>query len=709
MQQPLFIQPELEFVKTAGEVDLPEDPNSWPKEILDELFKQVPYITDFQPHVTMDKVDAERGYGFGHVEITNQTEAQMGTDPQQMAAAGIRMVRLPIVIRDGKLTPFDLLVNDASKVLPLTEARLRQSLFRPQAFDITSQTPGDHSMIGQLYPPFRNNYGFGGGGMAMPADMGKMGSAELTFEEKMIRALEERDGGFRRPGEQEKKASSFEGFSATEFKTSSVLDAILPTITQSALTNFWGGIEKSAGVKARLAQNAEAVADSMQKLATVQPVSMEKRANALPQLVRPTVVQIQKHDSLGYIVKKANHDYWDVFDQSVDRGELVEQFGEKIAFDVDTAGAVTLADGADATEMAKQAEVSPVSDAGVYKVFTEEGKELVGFVIPNLIDTDGQSLPLALFTNGSHSTVQSDIHGEPVSEGVNMPTGPAGGLGVFFDVDDDGEIQATIPLELQGSYQQGEEPGTFSGSTYDGRPVEVSQQPNIQEPIGMDEGKLLIPEGWQWSPLGDAEQVALAGGDDATEEQEAEKESSAVHVRSDGETFSFWGSPIAKLAELETKFLDIDAAMFLLAGLGVDQGYGATKLAHAMTGLGPEHIRVSRNITPASELQRESLERAKLAMAELPVLRVDLTKEAAVIPDPSAVDTVLSIGFLNPENLMTFVSYLPSIDSSQTKMCELLLASRLGLKDIPSSALERAVRSVEEVIEGLKVIAFQGS
>jgi hypothetical protein len=118
--------------------------------VLQELFKQVPYIADFQPHVTMQKVDSERGYGLGQIEIANKSEAQLGTDEAMMDAAGIRSVRVPVVIKGNKLSPFDLLVNDVSKVLPLTESRLRQSLFRPQLFDVTSQTPGDQSMIGQL-------------------------------------------------------------------------------------------------------------------------------------------------------------------------------------------------------------------------------------------------------------------------------------------------------------------------------------------------------------------------------------------------------------------------------------------------------------------------------------------------------------------------------------------------------------------------------
>ena len=146
--------------------------------------------------------------------------------------------------------------------------------------------------------------------------------------------------------------------------------------------------------------------------------------------------------------------------------------------------------------------------------------------------------------------------------------------------------------------------------------------------------------------------------------------------------------------------------MFLLAGLGVEQGYGVTKLAHAMTGDRPEAVRIGRFITTAFEANLDALGSAREKLASIPQLKVDLVKEAAVITDPMAVDTVLSLGFINPENLMTFVSYLPQIDDAQMKLCELLLSTRLGLQSIPESALERAVRSTEEVIEGLKVIAF---
>ena len=70
------------------------------------------------------------------------------------------------------------------------------------------------------------------------------------------------------------------------------------------------------------------------------------------------------------------------------------------------------------------------------------------------------------------------------------------------------------------------------------------------------------------------------------------------------------------------------------------------------------------------------------------------------------VDTILSLGFINPENIRTFVGYLPQIEDVVGKLCELLIASRLGVKDLPVGALEKTIRTMEDVVEGLKTMAF---
>lgn len=701
----LFIQPEVHFEKAAAAVDLPEDPNSWSKEILDELFKQVPYIADFQPHVSMSKVDGERGYGLGHVEVANHTQAGVGTDPEMLSAAGVRSIRIPIIIKEGKLSPFDLLVNDRSKVIPLTESRLRQAIFRPQMFDATAATPGDQSMIGQLYPPYRSANGFGAGGVTVPA-MGKEASA---FEEYLITELEKLDSGFRRPKESTKTASPRVVFR----KTASLLSAIASTIHGDDLEAFWGEMQ-SPGLQAQMRKNAGCTMGALSVLANTEPRSVEKTAAALSSMVRPTVAQITKV-ARKYRVKEANHNFWEPKIEYVDRHELVHRFGEKIALATDEAGGLTVAEGAQEAAGPAEHEVHPIEVSGTYRVFTTEGQELIGTVVPNLLDLDGEPVPLTLFTNGSQATVQSEVFGEKVDDGtapVPLPSGPVQGMGAFFN--DDGS-QAVIPMQLQGSYDGEDGMTMYVGETYDGRPVEVSVQPNIAVPTPVDEGRILIPEAWKWTPLQLAKEVSLAGGpppemiDDVNEDGSGLKEASAfVTIRGDHTgQFTVTGPAVEKLASEDREYLDLDGAMFLLAALGVDQRFGVTKLGQAALGLEPQVVKVGRLIKTAAEERARALSEAREHLASTPSLRQSLVKEASTIPDPMAVDTVLSLGFINDENLMTFVSYLPSIDDAQMKLCEILLGVRLGMADISETALERSVRSVEEVIEGLKVIAFQ--
>ena len=304
------------------------------------------------------------------------------------------------------------------------------------------------------------------------------------------------------------------------------------------------------------------------------------------------------------------------------------------------------------------------------------------------------------------------------------------GAGAFFSHTDEGTLQATIPLELGGgSYASPNEPSTLTGNTFDGRPIEVSVQPNIQAIMQSPEGKMLVPDHWQWTPLGAADAVSLASSEDPQQEvpedwhesapeakpnemegnepaEGEEQKESHVWIRGDEDCFTFTGPAVDKLAEADIRMVSLDQAMFLLAGLGVDQGQGVEKLSHSLQA--PQKVVTGRIIKTAAQQDAWAKARAAEYLQIVPMLRRDLMKEASVIPDPTAVDTVLSLGFINPENIMTFVSYLPTIEDSQAKMCDLLLASRIGLSDVSNSALERAIRSTEEAIEGLKVLAFQG-
>ena len=704
MVQPLFFDDEsAQFEKTSvAEVALSEDPNSWPNELMQEVFKQCPYLADFEPQVTMDKVDAERGYGFGHVEVQNKTEIQHGAEPDAMESAGIKSVRIPIIIKDRKLQPLDLFITDDSQVMPLTEARLRQTIFRPQAFDITGRGPGDMSMIGQLYPPYRQNYGFGGGGATMNVGMGKEGQTKtasyhtLTDTPVVLCAPED----------------AWERFDKME-KKGSLLQAILPTVRPSDYTNFFSKVAGSKVLQSQFMSNYVAAGDSLKLLADYEPSDQRKLAQAALGTVMPTVVQVRKDDS-GYTLKTASHHCWLPQESRIDRGTCVSLLGQKIVLAADLTGAATMQVGEGVSEEPQSPEEDTaelISQFGIYKVQDEQGRHLIGYVFTNLLDIDGTALPIALFTNGSQMAIQSDIVGINVGGGASLFEGPPQGIGAFYHLLPNGRAEATVPMTIKATLSAPEQGGVIlHAETFDGREVQVIVQPNLEKITPSPEGDhLLIPDTFCWLPLDKAEETQLCGDPESfSKEGEAALKLASVQVRSDGTGgFSVSGFAVDKLANDQKNFLSLDDTMFLLSGLGADLDYVQKKLGFAQFRSAPVDVRVSHYIETAAERMQQAKVAAAHTLSQMPNLQVDLVKEAAVIPDPVAVDTVLSLGFLNPENLGLFIGYMPVIDGAQMKMCELLLAARLGLREVPTPMLEAAIRSVEGVLEGLKILAFQ--
>lgn len=1080
--KPLYIAPAAAvFEKNASEVTLPEDANSWSNEIMQELFKQIPYIADFDPEVVMDRVDAERGYGFGHVEVKNKTELQSGASQGAQDAVGVHLVRIPVIIKDRKLFPFDVLVTADSKMLPLNESRVRQALFRPQAFDVTSRTPGDMSMVGQLYPPYRQNFGGGGGGGSMGVGMGKEGSYEPDLRDLLLagqtvyggalggiagynkgrdsgeglggavtgavgggggallgglagrgmvpasgqeagplaaqvaaqtmgalgggrlgydsltsrlhRGVKEGSavgdakkkcascGSLEKCGCMGKQSSSLEEFllseknaftaveggavlgaggaalgglagylkgrgtgegasgaargalggglgagagalggflsgipdegtlastalgglagykamthgigrgpagelagynhyadhmneliaaeggsmdpavhdhhtraynamhgtnhplvsdememhpgaqikqsgilddvkrkamehahevgqasqaasaaagdaagraavsgAASELsglaragkekvlglakehggkalaaagglyaankgvnyaidrhrdkkmvedlrkkgsasvpnstaaksigpkihqmvpKLGSILEAILPTINVEDHLKFAEALEEPS-LRALYVHSRTFTGPACSKLAQYEPASHTKTAAVVDSLMRPDVVQVTKLAS-GYQIKVASSQYWQPVSREADRGMVVRMFGEKVALAADTTGAVTMSEGeAVVGDSTPESRPELISSFGLYRVKNMEGQELVGFVFPNLLDTDGTALPIALFTNGSETALQDAVVGELVGKDSGLVFGPSTGHGMFVNQLPNGSADAMVPMTIKAGYSEGGS-RKMHVETYDGREMFVELQPNIQKPTDVD-GTCIIPANYKWMPLGGDEVVLVSSPDGWGQAKAASSSFAQVVVRAGGEnSFSLEGPALRKIASDERSFLSLDDTLFMFAGMGTDLNYAAEKIAEAIATFSPVSVPISRHIKLASDVREEAAASAAEKLAHVPNLRCSLIKEAAFVPDPGAVDTVLSVGFINPENIMTFVSYLPQLDQSQGRLCELLVAARMGLSDVPTSPLEKCIRSLEGVIDGLKVLAFSKS
>jgi len=83
-------------------------------------------------------------------------------------------------------------------------------------------------------------------------------------------------------------------------------------------------------------------------------------------------------------------------------------------------------------------------------------------------------------------------------------------------------------------------------------------------------------------------------------------------------------------------------------------------------------------------------------------LRVDLVKEASILTDPNSADVVLSLNFINDESLGGYIDNIPEMKKVLSDLSGLLIASRMGLSDIDETAVKNSMKGLDEVITGLQ-------
>jgi hypothetical protein len=220
------------------------------------------------------------------------------------------------------------------------------------------------------------------------------------------------------------------------------------------------------------------------------------------------------------------------------------------------------------------------------------------------------------------------------------------------------------------------------------------------------ETQLVVPSTYKWLPL--KAQVDLVGDPSVFMKTAARKWSSTVEVigDEDGRTYSFRGPAIAKLAEAETKFVDRPQAEFLGALLGMTPEFTKTALDRAVTQRQPVVVEGVRILSTAQEKYASAKQAVmdELSKIDPPIRNYFLIKEASILDDALTADKVLGLGFINAENIATFVDMLPQLEEESAKLAELLFAVRCGLKDVPEVAVERMLVAMEDVINGLRTL-----
>lgn len=675
----LFIQePELSFdpLQKVAMVQLDEDPSSWARKILTELFRQVPETSEYSPQVMFAKTDKEQGYGLGVILITSATDSALSAVRPGSSA---KKVYVPILVKNHMLCPLDLLMSSTGKMMPLTGQRLRQGLFRPETFEMVTDDWGDSTLYNMFYPPGRSSNDFGSG-------LSQGSGAGITTIQ---------GSGMKQAG-------------AAEFP---LLDVLAPTMLGPDLAAIGALIEATPGLVEKVSSNHAFLA-ALKKLAAAEqeedpdPTALQKTAAA--SVVGTHVRQVgysELHES--YWVKSASRSaFYHEDPVFLGRSYALRKLGEAVIHKVDTDGTVTIAaESTDASDVPLEGSSwSVIETPGIYKVKTVQGKELTGWVLPDLVALDGTHVPMAVFTNGSQAMVQGQILGARVAEGVDLPAAAAKGTGVFYCSGPNGVI-ATVPLVVSGKEVED------GGSSYlvhslTGEESRVRLVPGIKglQALGKE---FHMPDTAKFLPLNDEHMVALV------ERPDGLSKTSAAHlephirlVAGDHHEITLRFANMPKLASQFPSRMDHETAVFALCSAGLSPQVAHTKMAAARNGE-PVWVRGISDVRLMSDIVEEARKVASRQSTEVMSLRQSLIKEAATLPDVMSIDGVLSLGFINSENVRMFVSRVPYLEKVLNQLCELMLASRLGLNEIPEHATARCVRAMEETIQGLRALSLR--
>ena len=679
----LFVyQPRVTFErsKSAG-IEVDENPDMWSRQVLSELYRQVPEVADYTPTVSFMKMDAEQGYGLGTIVLANTTDSALAITRMGNAP---RKALIPIVIKNHNLAPLDLLMTSKGKMMPLTGARLREALFRPETFEMVTEDYGDSSLWNMLYPPGRSDNTYGAG-ISQGVDGGTAGAVTLISGPGM-------------------KLSSDRRFEMLQ-------DVVGPSMIRSDLEILVDKLDGDEALKAA-AVTSDVVGPALRVLASFEKsaasVDPQKMLKVAASQSTPHVIQLGYDDMAGvYWSKTASRDaFFHEPAVTYSRREFLKMAGEEVTNKVDTDGTVTIAT-QPAVDVKVDADASKwkiIDEPGIYKVKTVDGKEMTGWVLPNLLDMDGTRMPMAVFTNGAAATVQSEIVGARVAMGVDLPSAAAKGTGLFY-VSGQGGVEATVPLVIVGREAAMDGSDHYIVRTMGGESSKVRIVPGLVSMRAL-KSEIMLPSGARFLPLDQEKMVHLVDTVDGLAKTAAAIQERAVLLLGDGDEYEVRFRNLPKTASMFPSQLTRDEAMFVLCLGGLSASAASTKLAQAVN----QTVKVAGllDVKRAADIHQEARDKVAKSSAAVRALRMDLVKEATVLPDVMTVDSVLSLGFINSENVRMFVSRLPYLEKALSMICELVLASRLGISEIPDAATSRAARGLDASIQGLRALSMRG-
>lgn len=353
-----------------------------------------------------------------------------------------------------------------------------------------------------------------------------------------------------------------------------------------------------------------------------------------------------------------------------------------------------------------------VNTFGMYKVTNAaNGRQLVGFVIPGLFDPmQGQPTQMCLFTTGNSYALQHPIMGVLTGISFNLPeASPPRGMGIFYKTDGK-SLMATVPYNIVSEVTV-EGRTYYSVQTQEGMQLQIVMSQGLQRPVASSQNEIAMPADFKFLPLDNP--IQLAGAENMQKAAQAEAWETMGEIRAWEGGVKLSGPVFEKMGSGEHDWAD---GLFWLAASGLQQNQALPvleKAAHTgdvvrLFGLQPLSGRDEWLEETAKEAAFDMSVWAKVLPAKVNLIKeasaITMDKEASAMVGVATVDSILSLNFLNPENVTLYAEHIPQLKESAEKLAELVLACQLGLQSVPKTAAVRSMFAIESVIEGLMAL-----
>lgn len=664
-------------VQDVSLTHLGNDLDQWPEEIIQKFKERVPMAADMTTIVKFQKKDEENGTATGAIIVNTADKAAV----------------VPLIVKDFMLYPLDVMIAK-SKLLPLTPQMFQEIFQSTGVFQNIEEYPTygglgrfeDANLWNAIYPPSLGRYAYAG-------------DASTESREKLLGVV------------LNQAAQVPENMKTASYP---ILDAIWPTIGGGHFIKSWF----NENPEYLPAFQKHGHAQMLKKLAHYQAVNMNEFGPGAEKLIPKSIMLLRRDSPDKYSILSTGDEVFSpalttpvsreecwgmvskISDHVDDTMNEVDQNGEK---------ALLLPKGKDNVILAREDE-SIVEDALAfdhYRVKTNTGVTVEGLVIPKVIDFDMKPVALKIFIGKTMQTIQERIAGVRVeNSNFKMPdeTPKIGQTGTFVYQPDDSHAVATVPVTIRVIVSM---PDGYEMKCSDllGRPI------NLKTNGGMDlkrispelNGAHLLPRSMKWVPMEGFGPVSDSLESYAIKEAEEKRQGTPLHVISTGYgQFAIKGAQkYAQAIGWDQSNLSSPKAEFFLAALGC----GSEKIATILKKARREgRADVYGLKLPPLGIEKQAARAGVRAKAEklARLLRSDLIKEASYIDNAQTVDALLALNFVNPDNIAKFIGKIPQLKSAISTLASCLLASRIGLKEIPEEATSTAMHRMIEVVDGLE-------